>query len=229
MKHAYIYTRVSTTGQLAGYGPERQEEACRAFAKQAGYDIAGVFGDAFTGTEADRPQFTRMLAEMMGNGIKTVIVESLDRLARDVTVQSLLLAKLSAEKLTLFAANTGEDITAALEADPMRRALVQMQAVFAELDRRLTVKKLRSGRDAKRAKTGRCEGRDKFGVRDNEKPTVARIKELRSQGMSLQKIADALNADIDAYPPPGRARGYENQGNVMWNKVTLNLILNPRP
>jgi DNA invertase Pin-like site-specific DNA recombinase len=228
MKQAYIYTRVSTTGQLAGYGPERQEEAARAFARAAGYDIAAVYGDAFTGTEADRPQFTTMLTEMMSNGVKVVIVESLDRLARDLFVQNMLLAKLTTEKLTLLAANTGEDVTSAMANDPMRRAMVQIQGVFAELDRNLTVAKLRKGRDARRAKTGRCEGRLPFGSHDGEKATVDYIKALRSQGYTLQKIADTLNAEIATYPPPGKARGYKNQGEVKWNKVTINLILNPK-
>jgi DNA invertase Pin-like site-specific DNA recombinase len=197
---AYAYIRVSTTGQLTGYGPERQEEMIRLFARRAGYDIAAIYQDAHTGTEADRPEFTKMLAAMMSNGVKTVIVESLDRLARDVTIQSILLAKLACEKLTLVAANTGEDITAALEADPMRRALVQMQAVFAELDRRMTVQRLRKGRDAKRALTGRCEGPLPYRC-DPERPletaTLARMQELKAQRprLSLQKIADALNAE----------------------------------
>ena len=217
---AYAYIRVSTTGQLSGYGPERQEEMVRAFAKQAGYDIAAVYRDAYTGTEADRPQFTAMLAEMMGNGVKAVLVKSLDRLARDVTVQSILLAKLAAEHLTLVAANTGEDITAALDADPMRRALVQMQAVFAELDRRMTVQRLRKGRDAKRAKTGRREGPLPYGA-DPERPleasTLAQMRALKKQGRSLARIADALNADPAAYPTRNGAK---------WSRATVWQTLN---
>ena len=54
-----------------------------------GFDL----GD--TGTEADRPEFNRMLAEILGDGVRTILVESLDRLARDVMVQSLLLSKLA--------------------------------------------------------------------------------------------------------------------------------------
>ena len=136
MKKAYAYIRVSSTGQLAGYGPERQEEMIRAFAKRSGYHIVTVYSEAYTGTEADRPQFNAMLTAMMLDGVKTVIVESLDRLARTLAIQTLLLTQLAASKLSLFAANTGENVTEALEDEPMRWAMVQMQGVWAELNKR---------------------------------------------------------------------------------------------
>jgi DNA invertase Pin-like site-specific DNA recombinase len=201
---AYAYLRVSTKGQLMeGHGLGRQEELIRQFSTRAGFDIVTVYSDAYTGTEADRPNFTRMLAEMMTNGVKTVIVESLDRLARDLYVQTLLLAKLAAEELTLVAANTGEDVTAAMTEDPMRRAMVQIQGVFAELNRAQTVHRLRKGREAAREETGRCEGRKPYGARDGESAAITRIAELRKakpKPFSLQRIADVLNADQATYP-----------------------------
>jgi DNA invertase Pin-like site-specific DNA recombinase len=213
---AYAYLRVSTSGQLAGYGPERQEELIRAFAERAGYSIAGVYQDAYTGTEADRPRFTEMLAAMMGNGVKTVIVESLDRLARDLFVQNLLLAKLSAESLTLVAANTGEDVTAAMAEDPMRRAMVQIQGVFAELDRNLTVAKLRRGRDAASKERGRrVEGPLPYGHdpdRPLEKATLEHMRALKAKRQTYAKIADALNAEPEKYPTRTGAK---------WNKQTV--------
>jgi hypothetical protein len=110
-----------------------------------------------------------------------------------------------AEGLTLIAANTGEDVTAAMQADPMRKAMVQIQAVFAELDKNLLVRKLRKGRDAVRQATGRCEGPLPFGqdpARPGEAEVVQRFRELRAMRprLSLQKIADALNTDPDKYP-----------------------------
>jgi DNA invertase Pin-like site-specific DNA recombinase len=213
-KQAYAYLRVSTSGQLAGYGPERQEELIRVFAKRAGYSIAEVYFDAYTGTEADRPRFTAMLAAMMDNGIKTVIVESLDRLARNLHIQNLLLAKLSAEELTLLAANTGEDVTAAMKDDPMRWAMVQIQGIFSQLDHDLLVNKLRKGREAVRAETGRCGGPLPFGSKDGEQATVDRIRKLHRQRASLQRIATTLNAE-DRKTRMGRA----------WSKMTVKAVV----
>ena len=77
---AYGYTRVSSSGQVTGYGPQRQYEDIAAFATANGYTVVLLYEDAHTGTEADRPQFMDVLAAMMSNGVKVVIVESLDRL-----------------------------------------------------------------------------------------------------------------------------------------------------
>jgi hypothetical protein len=41
------------------------------------------------------------IATILGNGVRTILVESLDRVARDVMVQSLLLAKLAQHCITL--------------------------------------------------------------------------------------------------------------------------------
>jgi DNA invertase Pin-like site-specific DNA recombinase len=219
---AYLYLRVSGLEQLKGYGLERQEELCRKHAALAGYQVVGVYADSHTGTDEDRPEFIAMLAAMMANGVKTVIVESLDRLARLIEVQSILLAKMSAEGLTLIAANTGMDITESMKGDPMRKALVRMQGVFAELDRDLIVQKLRKGRDAASKKLGRrCEGPKPFGLDaalPGEAVTVERIKALRRQRPrpSLQKIADALNAEPTLYPTRKGAR---------WSKMTVKNVI----
>jgi len=192
--------RVSSTGQVKGYGLDRQREDIAAFADANGYRIEHFYEDAHTGTEAERPQFMAMLTEMMSNGVKTVIVESLDRFARDLLVQSVLLSKLASEGLTLIAANTGEDVTAAMQNDPMRKAMVQIQGVFAELEKTLLVRKLARGRDAKREATGRCEGRLPFGHHAAEVPALNRIKQLRrkprgGQRPSFGDVALTLNKE----------------------------------
>ena len=69
---------------------------------------------------------------------------------------------LASKGITLIAANTGENVTEAITSDPMRKAMVQMQGVFAELDKSMLVKKLRKARDRKRQETGRCEGPKPF-------------------------------------------------------------------
>ena len=43
MEKAYPLLRVSSPGQVEGYGFDRQEEACRAYTKKAGYEIVGTF------------------------------------------------------------------------------------------------------------------------------------------------------------------------------------------
>jgi site-specific DNA recombinase len=199
-KAAYGYLRVSSRGQVDGYGYDRQEETIRQYAKRNGVDVVKVYRDAHTGTEADRPAFLEMLTAILGNGVRTVIVESLDRLARDLMIQTRLIAELQARGVTLISASTGQDVTADVTEDPMRKAMVQVQGVFAELDKKLLVRKLAKARDAKRQETGRCEGRKPYGEKPGEAEVLARIFTMRrgarnKDRMSFAAIADRLNAD----------------------------------
>ncbi len=195
---AYGYTRVSSAEQVKGYGPQRQREDIEAFGSEYCYRIVRHFDDAHTGTESDRPQFMEMLSAMMSNGVKVVIVESLDRFARDSFVQSLLLSKLASVGLTLIAANTGENVTDAMTKDPMRRFVVQLQGLLSELEKNLLVQKLKRGRQAKRDETGRCEGRKPFGHYEHESPVLDRIRQLRrkprlGERPTFDAVAKVLN------------------------------------
>ena len=197
-KKAYAYLRVSSRGQVGGHGVGRQEEAIRAYAKAAKVEIAAVYRDAHTGTEADRPAFVEMLAAILSNGVRTIVVESLDRLARDMGVQIALLGELRKRGVALIAANTGEDVTTT--DDPMREAIIGMQGLFAQLDKKLLVRKLRAAREAKRNAEGRCEGRKPFGSQPGEDAVLHRILTLRRGNrahgrMSFAKIAETLNAE----------------------------------
>lgn len=194
---AFAYLRVSGSGQIKGHGFNRQSDTIQAFAKQNGYRVEETFRDAFTGTEADRPEFNRMVATILGNGVRTILVESLDRLARDVMVQSALLAKLAQHGITLVNCITGEDVTAAMSEDPTRRALIQIQSVFSELEKSRLVSKLRRAREAKKKTTGKCEGRKAFGEKPGEDEVVEMMQSLRrkrnGKRLSFARIAIELN------------------------------------
>jgi len=197
MIDAYAYIRVSGVGQRDGEGPARQGHAIEACAQSHGYNVRACYMDVYTGTAdaMDRPGFAAMMTAT--NGIRTIIVERMARLARDVLVANHAIVWLASHKITLVCADTGQDITAAYMADPMQRALIQMQAVFAELDKNMLVKKLRDGRKSRRrANGGKCEGRKGYGERNRAGRTVLlRIRELRSQGTTYRAIADAMNRE----------------------------------
>lgn len=215
---AFAYLRVSSNGQVKGHGFQRQEETVTRFAAENGFAVAQTFRDAFTGTEADRPEFNRMVATILGNGVRTILVESLDRLARDVMVQSLLLAKLAQHGITLINCVTGEDVTAAMSEDPMRKALIQIQSVFSELEKSRLVSKLRRAREAKKDATGKCEGRKAYGEKPGEQEVVELMRSLRrkreGKRMSFARIAQELNAR--EVPTRTRAR---------WHTTTVKNIL----
>jgi len=215
----FAYLRVSSKGQVTGHGFERQAETVQQFARDHGFSIRDTFRDAFTGTEADRPEFNRMLAEILADGVRTILVESLDRLARDVMVQSLLLAKLAQHGIKLINCVTGEEVTASMNKDPMRKALIQIQSVFSELEKSRLVSKLRRARNAKKELTGKCEGRKAFGEKQGEAAIVARMRNLRrmrnGRRLSFARIAQELN----------RAQLPTRTG-ATWQTTTVRNILN---
>ena len=199
-KQAFAYLRVSSRGQVKGDGFPRQRAAITRYAKAHRIEIVGEYREPFTGTDADRPQFQAMVAELMTNGVRTILVERLDRFARDLTVQLQLLAYLQAKGITLISVDTGEDVTAAMIEDPMRKAMVQMQGIFAELEKAMLVAKSRKARQRIRDKTGRCEGPKLFGEKPGEQETLDRILELYRKPRSrprrgFAEIARTLNTE----------------------------------
>ena len=161
---AFAYLRVSSTGQVDGHGYERQGDAVQAFAASNGFAVQKTFRDAHTGTEADRPEFAAMIAACKAGGVRTVLIERLDRFVRGIGMQLALLGVLQREGIALIEASTGRDVTAAQQDDdPMARAMISMQGVFHQVEKELLVLKLRAARNAKKAKTGRCEGSYPFG------------------------------------------------------------------
>lgn len=197
---AFGYVRVSGKGQVDGDGFRRQEAEIEAYAKANKVQVVHVYreeGVSGTADEADRPAFQEMVAAILRNGVRTVIVEGLDRLAREYRIQETLLVYLASKSITLIAARTGENVTEAVMADPMRKALVQIQGVFAELEKGLLVKKLRVAREAKREETGKCEGRK--GISEAAPELLAEVRRLRhakpgQKKMSYAKIAEHLNS-----------------------------------
>ena len=203
MIKVFAYCRVSGKGQIDGHGFSRQIEAIKGFCKQSSYEVIGVFKEQVSGTksETERPEFSKMIAKILSNGCDTVIVESLDRLAREFRIQEQILIYLASKNINLIAANTGENITSAIADDPMKKAMIQMQGIFAELDKSLTVKKLRLSREKIRKEDGRCEGVKPYGTTAEEAEILKKIRYMRRRSryqekpMTFKAIAEKLNEE----------------------------------
>ena len=204
---AYAYTRVSGRGQLEGSGLERQQEEINRFAKESGYLIKKTFkeeGISGTTTETERPAFQQMVFSILRNGVNHIIVESLDRLARDLQVQLQLCTYIASKEITLICAGTGENITQAILNDPMRKALVQIQGVFAELDKSLVVRKLKNGRIKAR--------------QDSETRTLSGKKKCEGRKSLREARPELLNEARKLYrkPPKGKRRTLEEVGMALF-------------
>jgi DNA invertase Pin-like site-specific DNA recombinase len=186
MNKCFVYCRVSSKDQTNGHGFERQKDACLSYARGM-LKVVQVFEEPISGTTEERPVFTEMVSAMLSNGVKTILVEDLSRLAREYRVQESLIIYLASKGLSLIAVNTGENITEAVSSDPMRKALVQIQGIFSELEKSLLVQKLRKAREA----SGNLGGRPPV----YDSAFKKRIRILRSKGHSFNKIAKRFNEE----------------------------------
>jgi DNA invertase Pin-like site-specific DNA recombinase len=93
MRPALSYLRTSFATNV---GPDRdsvrrQRDMIQELAARAGYHVVGEHYAAVSGADPvdQRPHFTAMLAQIAGNGVRTIIVEMANRFARDLIVQVL--------------------------------------------------------------------------------------------------------------------------------------------
>jgi DNA invertase Pin-like site-specific DNA recombinase len=197
VKPAIAYCRVSTNRQgKSGLGLDAQRQAIARFADAEGFDLVGEFTDVETGKGADamakRPQLAAALAEARRNNGCPVIVTKLDRLSRDVSFISGLMAK----KVPFIVTELGPDVDS---------FMLHIYAAVAEKERSMISQRTREALAAAKARGVRL-GNPNLAVaqRKAAETAVANadafaanvgpvIKEIRATGASLRQTAKALN------------------------------------
>jgi DNA invertase Pin-like site-specific DNA recombinase len=213
MTKAFAYLRVSGKGQLRGDGFAHQQLAIETYARGNGITIVKTFREkAVPGaTELDnRPALLELLEALAADGVKLVLIERLDRLARDLLVQETIIGDLLKRGFQLISV-TEPDL---LENDPSRKLMRQVFGAIAEYDKAMTVSKLRGARERIRARGARCEGQRPWGHYDGEKAILERMRELRSQGLTYRSIAEQMN--VEGLPTRSRGR---------WHAMAVHRIL----
>jgi DNA invertase Pin-like site-specific DNA recombinase len=192
MTEAYGYIRCSGLGQMSLDGPVRQRQAIEDLCSRRGIKIVSFYEEAYTGSDLEgRAQFHEMRRVMLENGVKTVVCEKLDRIARDIIIQESIIADFNKNGITLISATPGEEDLCST--DPTRVLVRQILGSFFEYERKMIVLKTRAARERLRAKNGRCEGRKPFGTRDGEQLVLATILQLAGEGWNGDRIARYLN------------------------------------
>ena len=192
MKKAVAYFRTSSATNI-GVDKDslaRQESAVRRFAAHNDIEIVGEYYDAaVSGADPldQREGFSLLLQRIVSNGVRTILVETANRFARDLMVQETgwrLLQGLDVELIAVDSPSSFVDDT------PTAVLIRQILGAVAEFDKALTVAKLRGARERKKAATGKCEGRKSWAEMDPEMVKVA--KQLRQAGKSLNAVREAL-------------------------------------
>jgi DNA invertase Pin-like site-specific DNA recombinase len=210
---AHAYLRVSGKGQIEGDGFPRQLKAIREYAAAHDVQIVRVFreeGVSGTTDSVCRPAWSELMTVLHSNGVRTIVIERLDRLARDLMVQETIIADLQKNGFDLISV-AEPDLMAT---DPTRILVRQMMGEVAQYEKSQIVLKLRGARLRKRAKEGRCEGRKPYGFYDGEAEVVERLQALRATGMGFDRIAAQLNAE-----------GLKTRTGRPWHGLVVNRIL----
>jgi len=216
---AVAYLRVSGAGQVQGDGFARQRAAIERFAGVARLELVEEFRDeGISGTLEleNRPGLAAVLDRVESNGVKVVIVERADRIARDLLVSEVILAQFRNAGVRVLTSD-GQELSS--DADPTRAMIRQVLGAVAQFEKSVLVLKLRAARDRIRSRTGRCEGRKAYGDRPGEADAIALMRQLRrktpkAKRRSYQTIADELNA-----------RGIPSRTGRQWASATVRGIL----
>jgi DNA invertase Pin-like site-specific DNA recombinase len=132
-----------------------------------------------------------MVTALLANGTRVVLIEKLDRLARDLMQQETLIGVLRSRGFELLSVAEPD----LCSDDPSRVMVRQLFGVVSQYEKSTLVAKLRGARRRTKAETGRCEGRKPYGDRPGEAAVISRAKALRAGGMSWDATAQSLNAE----------------------------------
>ena len=164
---------------------KRQREAVTAFAKGAGYELIAEYSDdGVKGSDPvdQRRGFADMLKHIASNGVRTIIVETANRFARDLIVQETGWRFLQTIGVTLIAADSPD---AFLDDTPTAVLIRQVLGAVAQFEKAALVAKLRGARERKKAITGKCGGRKNYAELKPE--AVALAKRLHRYPVNLRK------------------------------------------
>jgi DNA invertase Pin-like site-specific DNA recombinase len=195
---AYLRTSSSTNVGAEKDSDKRQRMAIEAFAKHAGYVIAAdgwYYDQAVSGADSieDRPGFSQLLERIAGNGARTIIVETANRFARDLIVQETGHRMLKERGIEIIAADSP---SAFVDDTPTTTFVRQVLGAVAQLDKAMTVAKLRGARDRKRRLAGWCEGgaplHDRYPEAVRMAKRLRRANPVTGKRRSLRKIAAEL-------------------------------------
>jgi DNA invertase Pin-like site-specific DNA recombinase len=188
IRAAVGYIRVSTVGQTeSGAGLADQRRAISAECERRGWKLDQVCSDdGVSGGSIDRRPALQAALDALDRGEASVLVTAkLDRLSRSVLDFAQLMARAEREGWAIVVLDVNVDTSS-----PSGEMMAHVVSAFAQYERRLISERTKRALAVKRS-----EGVQLGRPRSIPDDVRHRIIELRGDGLSYQRIADALNAD----------------------------------
>ena len=201
-----LYIRVSTEAQAEeGYSIQAQSERLEAYCKAMGWDHYRSYIDGgYSGSNLDRPEMLRLMEDVRGGQVATVVVFKLDRLSRSQKDTLYLIEDVFLPNgVDFISLNESIDTST-----PYGRAMIGILSAFAQLERENIYLRTRMGM-VERVRQGYWMGGGgvPFGydydpaagilVPNADAPKVRQMYQLYLKGWSAQRIARLLGLKYD--------------------------------
>ena len=234
MYNAAIYSRKSKfTGK--GESIENQVEMCKQYGRNIGIDTFEIYEDeGFSAKNTDRPEFQRLMRDIKKKKFTHLICYRLDRINRNVADFSNTLEILNKYDISFVSIKEQFDTSNA-----MGRAMMNISAVFAQLERETTAERIRDNL-RELAKTGRwlggpppvgyksvkIENQDNIGKNRNK-----HILDIDSNEIHIPSLVFDLFLKHKSYQRVSRileSQGiYSRKGSLFSRELVKQLINNP--
>lgn len=236
-RRAAIYARFSSDLQNP-LSTADQDTLCRAYARREGFHVVASYEDAAVSgaSTKNRPGILKMLDDAKAGKFDVVVVEELDRLARDMEDLAHIHKRLSFNGIEIIAVHSGKANT----------VTVGLRGLVGQMFREDLAHKVHRGL-AGNVSRGKRAGGSVYGYRPNpadrgnpiivedEAQIIERIFRLYANGISPRDICAQLNA-AHVKPPRGKLwaasalygcaamgtgilRNEQYAGRITWNKT----------
>ncbi len=180
MSKVALYARVSTKNN--GQDPETQLLALRDYAKARKLEVFAEYVDiGISGAKDSRPALNQLMADARKRRFDAVLVARFDRFARSTRHLVLALEEFNALGVDFISLSESVETST-----PMGKIVYVVIAAVAELERSVIRERVVMGLQRAKAQ-GKKLGRPKGSAQD-----VDKVKKLKSEGLSVRQIAEAL-------------------------------------
>ena len=206
------YVRVSSTEQEHGYGPEVQERAIRDYSLHKKLDGLSIVRETGSGESiVGRVEFNQVIKQAevaQASGMQAYVVfHKLDRLARDLMDQEVVVARALKSGFRLVSTMSAEAdvLDPAYAGDAARVLIRQVFGLFNQFERATIQARLDSGLAMKAQRGESTGGRMPFGYRAEHgdirvdpraAEAVRRAFQMRSQDLDLSSMLAVLGREF---------------------------------